>query len=144
MTSTNFKLLADITWTGWSSFDELRIKFDNALQADGLTTEDWDDSFRYSIGVDWQYNQKITLRSGIAYDETPVPSAERRTPRVPGNSRTWLSFGGTYVIDDEFTIDIGYSHLCSLVILTSIIRLRVVRQRWQQHLRVHTKLLLIF
>jgi long-chain fatty acid transport protein len=106
-----FKLLADITWTGWSSFDELRIKFDNALQADGLTTEDWDDVFRYSIGVDWQYSQKITLRSGIAYDETPVPSAERRTPRVPGNSRTWLSFGGTYVIDDEFTIDIGYSHL---------------------------------
>lgn len=106
-----FKLLADITWTGWSSFDELRIKFDNPAQADGVTTEDWDDTFRYSVGVDWQYNNQITFRTGLAYDETPVPNAERRTPRVPGNSRTWLSFGGTYKIDDEFTIDVGYSHL---------------------------------
>lgn len=105
------KLLADITWTGWSSFDELRIKYTNANQPDSVTTEDWDDSFRYSVGADWQYTDKITLRAGLAYDETPVPSAELRTPRVPGNSRTWISFGGTYIIDQTFTVDVGYSHL---------------------------------
>jgi len=103
--------LADITWTGWSSFDELRIKFDNDDQPDGVTTEDWDDTMRYSIGLDYQYTPAMVLRAGIAFDETPVPSAERRTPRLPGNDRTWLSFGMSYVLDETLSFDVGYSHL---------------------------------
>ena len=104
-------VLADITWTGWSSFDELRIEYENPAQPDSVTTEDWDDTFRYSIGLDWRQSEKLTLRTGVAYDETPIPSPERRTARIPGNDRTWLSFGGTYVINPAFTVDIGYTHL---------------------------------
>jgi len=103
--------LADITWTGWSSFDELRIVYDNPAQPDSVTTEDWDDTLRYSIGFDYQYSEKMVLRSGLAYDETPIPSPERRTPRIPGNDRTWLSFGLTYMLNDQSSIDVGYSHL---------------------------------
>jgi long-chain fatty acid transport protein len=103
--------LADWTRTGWSSFDELRIKYDSAVQPDTVTTEDWDDSNRYSIGLDYQYSDKMILRTGVALDETPVPSAERRTPRLPGNDRTWLSFGLTYLINPQFSVDVGYSHL---------------------------------
>ena len=103
--------LADITWTGWSSFDELRVKFDNTKQPDAVTTEDWNDTLRYSVGMDYQYQDNMVLRAGIAFDETPVPSAERRTPRLPGNDRTWLSFGMSYTIDEKFSLDVGYSHL---------------------------------
>ncbi len=103
--------LADVTWTGWSSFDELRIDFDNAAQADAVTTESWKDTLRYSIGMDYQYSDLLILRTGVAYDETPIPSAERRTARVPGNDRTWLSFGLSYLMDDDLTVDVGYSHL---------------------------------
>ena len=105
------RLLGDVTWTGWSSFDELRIVYANPDQPDSVTTEEWEDTMRYSIGADYKYDNKTTLRAGIAYDETPVPSAQRRTPRLPGNSRRWISFGGTYEIDNSMVIDIGYSHL---------------------------------
>ena len=103
--------LADITWTGWSSFDELRIVYDSGVPSPTVTTEDWDDTFRYSVGFDYQYSDKMVLRSGLAYDETPIPSPERRTARIPGNDRTWLSFGLTYMLDDQSSIDVGYSHL---------------------------------
>jgi long-chain fatty acid transport protein len=103
--------LADVTRTGWSSFDELRIVYDNPAQPDTVTTEDWDDSWRYSFGIDYQYSDKLVLRTGIALDETPVPNAERRTVRLPGDERTWLSFGLTYMVDNTITIDVGYSHL---------------------------------
>ena len=103
--------LADITWTGWSSFDELRIVYDNPMQPNTVTTHSWDDTFRYSVGFDYQYSGKMILRSGIAYDETPVPSPERRTARIPGTDRTWLSFGFSYILDDHSSIDMGYSHL---------------------------------
>ncbi len=103
--------LADITWTGWSSFDELRIVYDSGVPSDTVTTQSWEDTLRYSVGFDYQYSDKMVLRSGLAYDETPIPSPERRTARIPGNDRTWLSFGLTYMLDDQSSIDVGYSHL---------------------------------
>lgn len=103
--------LADMTWTGWSSFDELRVVYDNALQPDSVTTEDWNNTMRYSLGMDYQYTDGLVLRTGVALDQTPVPSAERRTPRLPGNDRTWLSFGASYQIDEDLSVDVGYSHL---------------------------------
>ena len=106
-----FTWLADFTWTGWSSFDELRIEYDNPAQPDSVTTEDWDDTMRYSIGLDYQYTDRWVLRTGLALDETPVPNKERRTPRLPGNDRTWLSFGATYMQNEALSWDFGYSHL---------------------------------
>ncbi len=104
-------LLADITWTGWSSFDELRISYDNTFQPDSVTTEAWDDTIRLSLGADYRLSDKMTVRGGWAYDESPVPSAERRTARIPGNSRRWISAGFSYVLDASMKIDVGYSHL---------------------------------
>lgn len=104
-------LLADVTWTGWSSFKELRIQYANSFQPDSVTTENWEDTLRYSIGADYKYNDKVILRAGIAYDETPIPDPQHRTPRIPGNDRTWLSFGMTYEYSPAFIVDVGYSHL---------------------------------
>ena len=106
-----FTWLADVTWTGWSSFQELRIVYDNPDQPDTVTTEEWVDTYRFSLGLDYQYSDGLILRTGVAFDETPVPSAERRTVRLPGNDRTWLSFGLTYLINKNMTMDVGYSHL---------------------------------
>jgi len=103
--------LADITWTGWSSFDELRIVYDNTSQPDSVTTEAWDDIFRYSVGFNYQYSDDIIYRAGIAYDETPIPSPERRTPRLPGNDRTWLAVGMNYILNKGMSIDVAYTHL---------------------------------
>lgn len=106
-----FTWLFDATWTGWSSFEELRIEYDNPAQPDSVTTEDWDDTMRYSVGLDYQYSDQWVLRTGLAYDETPIPSKERRTPRLPGNDRTWLSLGATYMASETMSWDFGYSHL---------------------------------
>ena len=106
-----FTWLGDATWTGWSSFDELRIRYDNPAQPDTVTTEDWDDTMRYSVGVDYQYSDSLVLRTGLAYDESPVPSTERRTPRLPGEDRTWVSVGLTYLVSSAISFDLGYSHL---------------------------------
>ncbi|MFP5418183.1 MAG: OmpP1/FadL family transporter [Gammaproteobacteria bacterium] len=102
-------LLADITWTGWSDFDELRIVRSNGTTL-GVTPENWDDSYRYSVGVNYRLNDKLTLRSGVAYDETPV-SDTFRTARIPDESRTWLAFGVQYRLSASSSIDFGYAHL---------------------------------
>ncbi len=105
-----FTLLFDWTYTRWSRFKELRIEYDSS-QPDSVTTENWGDSSRYSIGLNYQLSPSLLLRSGLAYDETPIPSGEYRTPRIPGNDRLWLAFGFGYQIDDQLSFDLGYSHL---------------------------------
>jgi long-chain fatty acid transport protein len=104
-------VMADVTWTNWSTFKELRVEFDNPLKSDSVTDYSWEDSWRYSIGATYNPNEKLALRAGLAYDETPIPSAELRTPRVPGEDRLWTAVGLGYSFSDRANLDIGYAHL---------------------------------
>jgi len=105
-----WSVLADVTWTKWSRFDELVIDFDNA-QPSSTIPENWENSLRYSLGVNYQADAKWIYRAGLALDETPIPSAEDMTPRIPDSDRIWVSFGFGYKMSDSFGIDVGYSHL---------------------------------
>ena len=107
--NSNWDLLADVTWTGWSDFKELRILRTNGTTL-GVTPENWSDNYRYSVGANYRMNDKLTLRTGVAYDETPVSDAFR-TARIPDESRTWLSFGAQYRLSSNSAIDLGYTHL---------------------------------
>lgn len=102
-------VLADVTWTGWSDFDELRI-----VRASGatlsVTQENWGDSMRYSLGANYRYSDKWTLRGGVAYDKSPVPDAYR-TARIPDEDRLWMAFGAQYRLSPKMVLDFGYAHL---------------------------------
>jgi len=108
--TNKLELLADATRTGWSSFDELRILDTNGATV-GVTPEEWVDVWRFSAGGKYKYNDHLTLRTGVAYDESPVPEPKLRTPRLPGNDRTWLSFGANYKVNKKLDVDFGYAHL---------------------------------
>jgi len=100
----------DLPATGWSSFQELRVQFDGR-QDDTFSTQDWDDVIRLSAGVNFQQSDKLTLRAGLAWDEEPIPSAQRRTARIPGNDRTWIAFGAGYEINKQASFDVGFTHI---------------------------------
>ncbi len=106
-----WELMADITFTQWSSFDELRIEFDNPLKADSVQPEDWENTYKLSLGFNYRHSQAWTWRGGIAYDQTPVPDAESRTPRIPGNDRKWIAGGFTYTATPDVTVDFALAHL---------------------------------
>jgi len=107
--SPQFDLLADVTWTGWSAFDELRIVRTNGALL-SLTPENWDDVVRYSVGVTYRMNDFWSFRGGVAYDEAPV-SDLYRTPRIPDGARTWVAVGGQYRLSRQSVLDFGYAHL---------------------------------
>lgn len=106
-----WEVMADVTWTEWSSFDELRIEFDNPLKSDSVQPENWEDTYKVSLGFNYHYNAKWTWRGGVAYDRTPIPSAEERTPRIPGNDRVWLAAGVSYQASPSMTFDFALAHL---------------------------------
>ncbi len=104
-------LLADVMWTEWSSFDKLDIQFEGTLASrPSVTTENWEDNWRYSVGATFNPTEALTLRSGIAYDETAISSATDRTPRVPDAARFWVALGAGYQVN-SFSFDVAYAHL---------------------------------
>lgn len=105
------ELMGDLTWTGWSSFQELRVTEKGTGNEVTRVPEKWKDVTRVSLGANYKYNEKITLRTGVAFDEEPIPSARYRTPRIPGNDRTWVSIGAGYKMNKKMSLDFGYSHL---------------------------------
>lgn len=103
-------LVGEATWTNWSRFDELRIEFDNAAQPDSVTEENWKDTWFLAVGVTYRPVEDWTLRLGIARDNEPIPN-DHRTPRIPGNDRTWLSVGASYQPWPSMTFSMGYTHI---------------------------------
>jgi len=108
-----FALMADITWTRWSSFDKLVVNFDQGILGgaamQSVTTESWKNNMRYSIGATFNPTSSCVLRTGVAYDQTPIPDAHR-TPRIPGTDRTWVAIGAGHHIGN-WSIDLAYAHL---------------------------------
>ena len=105
----HWAVMADVTWTNWSRFEELVIDFDNTLP-NTRVPQNWDDSFRYAGGVTYTHNDSWKFRLGAAYDETPVDDAFR-TPRIPDEDRVWVSFGVSHQISPQGSIDAGYTYI---------------------------------
>ena len=105
-----FAVMAEAQWTGWSSFDELVIDFDNPAQPDNVTQFDWDDQWFFAVGGSYRPNDRLTLRVGAAYDQTPTRN-RYRTPRIPDADRYWLSAGVGWQPLDNLSFDLAYSYI---------------------------------
>ncbi len=111
--SDKLDLMADITWTGWDSFDVLRVvRTSGVLSGNTLDVqpEYWKNTRRYSAGASYRYNNGLKVRAGLAYDESPV-SNKWLTPRIPDSDRTWLSLGASYSFSPNSVLDVGYTHI---------------------------------
>ncbi len=101
--------MADVTWTHWSRFKELRIRFANGAP-DNVTPEEWRNTFRVGAALNYRYNDEWKLRGGLAWDQTPVKT-EFRTPRIPDANRVLLGLGAQYKPSRNSAWDFGYVHV---------------------------------
>ena len=109
--SDKWDVMADVTFTGWSSFKKVDVVDGAGVSLSGNPTiENWKDTVRVSVGTTHHYNEKWSARGGFAYDQAPVSDAFR-TARIPDNNRIWLALGGQYKSSAASVIDFGYAHL---------------------------------
>ncbi|MBL8468848.1 OmpP1/FadL family transporter [Methyloversatilis discipulorum] len=107
--SDRWTMLGDISWTGWSTLQDLTV---NRVDGVNVTTEElrWRDTWRVAFGGTYAYTDALSLKFGLAWDQTPVRDTTR-LPRVPDEDRVWLSLGVQWRPNATSAVDVGYAHL---------------------------------
>jgi long-chain fatty acid transport protein len=104
-------LMGDATWTRSSRLSNLNIQFPGTVQGDEAILQNWKNTWRFSVGTNYTLNEKLMLRAGIAYDQSPVADATLRHPALPDESRAQLSFGANWSLNSNSSVDLAYSYL---------------------------------
>ncbi len=99
-------LACDLQYVFWSAYDELVFDFKNNTDqlTDSYNPREYNNTLIYRIGAEYFLCDKLIIRAGAYYDETPV-SDEYLNPETPGMNKVGLSFGGTFQINEKLSID---------------------------------------
>ncbi|WBM71821.1 long-chain fatty acid transporter FadL [Buttiauxella sp. WJP83] len=98
-----------IAYTSWSQFQELKATGSNG-QTLFYKDESFKDAYRIALGTTYYMDKNWTFRTGIAFDDSPVP-ADHRSISIPDQDRFWLSAGTTYAFNEDASVDVGVSYM---------------------------------
>lgn len=113
----------DVTWTRHSRFNRLDIRYGTpkrvlnasnplvpAVSATTTMQPNWRNTFKLGLGAAYQYSDPLQLRFGVAYDQSPIKDPNYRLSTLPDNDRIWFSVGAKYDINDNSSLNVGYSY----------------------------------
>ena len=88
--------------TGWDTYKNLDIMISDTGKIDGLVSnpKNWEDGWRYAIGVEHKLSDKYTVMAGFAYDESSIPY-DGGDFMVPTGNRKTYSIGARYNDKDQ-------------------------------------------
>ncbi|OOP54847.1 MAG: hypothetical protein AYP45_18050, partial [Candidatus Brocadia carolinensis] len=99
-----------LRWEGWSSFDELKVDFDQPVAGSNksITEKDWQDTYSVNFGAKYQLEDWIALLGGYLYGGNPVPD-KTFDPIVPDANTHLFTFGTSLKIK-KVKIDLAYAY----------------------------------
>ncbi|SEO58272.1 long-chain fatty acid transport protein [Duganella sp. CF517] len=103
--------MADVTWSRHNRLGNLDIEFPGTTEGAEVIRQQWKNTVRVALGGNYVYNENVTLRAGVAFDESPVQNAELRHPALPDSDRMQYSLGMNWKLDQRSSIDLAYSYV---------------------------------
>lgn len=123
--TSNIRVLGTFEWTNWDILQTVNLK--NRVTGDDVNSlnignlgggfvplqieANWEDSYFVSGGLEYDYSDQLTLRTGLAYEWSPVQKPTQRLVSIPDSDRVWLSAGATYKYSEMVTFDFAYTHI---------------------------------
>jgi long-chain fatty acid transport protein len=109
--SANLAVLGTIAWQDWSRVQNVAA---TSAGCPGGVCEvlnlNYRDGWFYAVGAEYAVNPALTLRTGIAYETSPIQDSTRDI-LLPDSNRVELAVGASYKLSDRMTVDFAYSHL---------------------------------
>lgn len=117
----NTVIAADFNYVFWSQFESLNFdilernlansNYVNASQAwQGMLSDmtvplEWDDSFRFSLGLQKLVNERWTVRGGYMFDDSPIPDETFNQLFIDPGTKHHLNLGATFQLNDRISFD---------------------------------------
>lgn len=107
--NTKLNIALDINYVGWKAYDTLSFdyKVNTASLLDTKSARMYKNTFAFRGGAQYQINEKITTRLGLAYGITPVQNGYV-TPETPDANRINYTAGLSYNMHKHFSIDASF------------------------------------
>jgi long-chain fatty acid transport protein len=96
-------------WDQWSRLGTIGIVSNRlGLPVSNLPLN-YKDGYTYSIGAEYDAAPNLTLRTGFAYESSPI-DFRNRSVRLPDGDRYIASVGASYRWNERLTLNVAYSH----------------------------------
>lgn len=103
-TFDKWTLAIDYNRAFWNVYESLDIQFENPNIPDSHNARNYKDASTYRVGAQYQLNDRIALRAGYYYDETPVRKGYF-APETPRNDSQNFTIGTGIAINNNLRID---------------------------------------
>lgn len=102
----------DVRYTRWQSFDSLSLVLEQ--EVGGLVEypeKAWENTLGFHAGMEYLVNEKMEIRAGLAYNNSPVPD-ELLSPQLPDSDNIGLNGGFGLHITRDFIANFsaGYNY----------------------------------
>lgn len=97
---------ADVEWEGWRTLGSLPRDFIGSTALDSVSTRLWKNSWIYRLGTEYAATDRVALRAGYFFDESPIPD-NTFDANIP-NSNIHALTGGAGYRWDTVTLDVAY------------------------------------
>ncbi len=111
------RLLGEVEWVNWSQLGVIPIVLQGRsawcragarLQ---ISTSGGGMAGCFRSAANTTGRAALTLRTGLAYEISPVDGATTRLVQDPDSNRIWASIGSSYKLDSATRLDFSYSHV---------------------------------
>lgn len=98
----------DFSVVGWSAYEELRFDFNDGTSS--INSRRYTNSMVLHFGAEYKLSERIFLRGGFYYDDSPVRSGYM-TPETPDANALGYTGGLGIKLSDHFNLDLTFLFL---------------------------------
>ncbi len=112
MPTDKFTVAVDVQRVNWSAYENLTFTYDQPVNGSNETTNarNYEDTYIYRLGFQYQVSEAFALRAGGYYDQTPVQDGYL-TPETPDADARGLSAGLGYRFGENFQVDASFLYI---------------------------------
>jgi long-chain fatty acid transport protein len=103
-------IMGNIGWQDQSDAGKTNISIKGSTSNSITADRNYHDTWHFAVGTQYRFTQKWLLSAGVAYDESPVSTADR-TPDMPLDRQWRYATGIQYDLNEDLTIGAAYTFL---------------------------------